>query len=77
LIGVGLDAATVGNAIRAPRAGGSIAGAAKTLNVGEDALRATIRASKVNNIRNCPGTRRGFFGKIWRLRILRPIDSPT
>jgi hypothetical protein len=50
-IGVGLDAAAVGNPIRALRAGGSIAGAAKTLNVGEDALRATIRASKVNNIR--------------------------
>jgi hypothetical protein len=50
-IGVGLDAAAVGSAIRALRAGQSIADAAKTLGIGEDALRATIRAAEVNDFR--------------------------
>lgn len=50
-IGVGLDVAAVGGAIRALRAGQSLASAAKTLGVSEDALRATIRAAELNDFR--------------------------
>ena len=50
-IGVGLDVAAVGSAIRALRAGQSVADAAKALGVSEDALRATIRAAEVNDFR--------------------------
>src|SRR5262245_30185789 len=50
-IGVGLDAAAVTSAIRAIRAGQTIADAAKTLGISEEALQATIRASQVNDFR--------------------------
>jgi len=51
-IGVGLDAALVGGVARALSTGHqSIAAAAKTLGVSEDALRATIRAARVNDFR--------------------------
>ena len=50
-IGVGIDAAAVGGVIRALRAGQSVADAAKTLGVSEGALRATIRASELNDFR--------------------------
>src|SRR5262249_48930950 len=50
--GVGLDAAMVGSVVRALSKGeSSIAAAAKTLGIGEDALSATMRAAKLNNFR--------------------------